>query len=56
MKDSNESFSIGAAIGTLAACALGAFTAYHLIRYKKNKDENKKLLNVNYIFSKDFYN
>ncbi len=55
MKDSNENFSIGAAFGTIAALALGAFAAYELIRYKKNKDSSKNLIRVNYIFSKDFF-
>lgn len=55
MKDNNEDFSIGAALGIIAACALGAFTAYELIRYKKNKDESKNLVRVNYLFSKDFF-
>jgi hypothetical protein len=55
MKENNENFSIGAALGTIAACALGAFVAYELIRYKKNKDDSKNLVRVNYVFSKDFF-
>lgn len=55
MKENKEGFSIGAAFSIIAACALGAFTAYELIRYKKNKDESKNLVRVNYVFSKDFF-
>lgn len=55
MKNNNEELSIGAALGIIAACALGAFTAYELIRYKKNKDNSKNLVRVNYVFSKDFF-